>query len=83
MDVEDFYGRYVDCVTSYVLRHASIRDAGDIVAETSTVAWRRRGEKLPDSMPTIPQLWPGKSRLAETERCSWWGQRVVMALALV
>jgi len=79
MDFEDFYGRYVDCVTSYVLRHASIRDAEDMVAET----WRKRVEKLPDAMPTIPQLWPGKSRLAETERCSWWGQRVVIALALV
>src|SRR5665811_2582347 len=40
MDFEDFYGRYVDRVASYVLRHTSLRDAEDIVAETFTVAWR-------------------------------------------
>ena len=32
MDFEDFYGRYVDRVASYVLRHTSLRDAEDIVA---------------------------------------------------
>ena len=53
MDFEDFYGRYVDRVASYVLRHASIRDAEDIVAETFTVAWRKRVEKLPDPMPWL------------------------------
>jgi RNA polymerase sigma-70 factor (ECF subfamily) len=53
MDFEDFYGRYVDRVSSYVLRHASIRDAEDIVAETFTVAWRKRVEKMADPMPWL------------------------------
>ncbi len=53
MDFEDFYGRYVDRVASYVLRHASIRDAEDIVAETFTVAWRKRIERLADPMPWL------------------------------
>lgn len=53
MDFEDFYGRYVDRVASYVLRHASVRDAEDIVAETFTVAWRKRVERLADPMPWL------------------------------
>jgi RNA polymerase sigma-70 factor (ECF subfamily) len=53
MDFEDFYGRYVDRVASYVLRHASLRDADDIVAETFTVAWRKRIERLDDPMPWL------------------------------
>ena len=53
MDFEDFYGRYVDRVSAYVLRHASIRDAEDIVAETFTVAWRKRVERLADPMPWL------------------------------
>ena len=52
MDFEDFYGKYVDRVASYVLRHTSLRDAEDIVAETFTVAWRKRIERLDDPMPT-------------------------------
>lgn len=53
MDFEDFYGRYVDRVASYVLRHASLRDAEDIVAETFTVAWRKRVERHADPMPWL------------------------------
>lgn len=53
MDFEDFYGRYVDRVASYVLRHTSVRDAEDIVAETFTVAWRKRVERLADPMPWL------------------------------
>ena len=53
MDFEDFYGKYVDRVASYVLRHASLRDAEDIVAETFTVAWRKRIERLDDPMPWL------------------------------
>jgi len=53
MDFEDFYGRYVDRVVSYVLRHTSLRDAEDIVAETFTVAWRKRIERLDDPMPWL------------------------------
>lgn len=53
MDFEDFYGRYVDRVASYVLRHTSLRDAEDIVAETFTVAWRKRIERLDDPMPWL------------------------------
>ena len=53
MDFEDFYGRYVDRVASYVLRHTSVRDAEDIVAETFTVAWRKRVERLADLRPWL------------------------------
>ena len=53
MDFEDFYGKYVDRVASYVLRHTSLRDAEDIVAETFTVAWRKRIERLDDPMPWL------------------------------
>lgn len=53
MDFEDFYGRYVDRVASYVLRHTSLRDAEDIVGETFTVAWRKRIERLDDPMPWL------------------------------
>lgn len=53
MDFEDFYGLYVDRLSSYVLRHASIRDAEDIVAETFTVAWRKRIERQADPMPWL------------------------------
>jgi RNA polymerase sigma-70 factor (ECF subfamily) len=53
MDFEDFYGRYVDRVASYVLRHTSARDAEDIVAETFTVAWRKRIERNADPMPWL------------------------------
>lgn len=53
MDFEDFYGRHVDRVASYVLRHASVRDAEDIVAETFTVAWRKRVERHADPIPWL------------------------------
>jgi len=53
MDFEDFYGRYADRVVSYVMRHTALRDAEDIVAETFTVAWRKRIERLDDPMPWL------------------------------
>ena len=82
MDFEDFYGRYVGRVSSYVPRHASLRDAEDIVAETFTVAWRKRVEKLADPMPSLIVTARNITRQVRRQQVTW-GELVVRLTDLV
>ncbi|WP_129336357.1 RNA polymerase sigma factor [Cellulomonas endophytica] len=68
-------------VQAYALRHVGPRDAEDVLAETFTVAWRRRQDVPADALPWL--LVVARNTIANTRRSELRHDERVAALSRV
>lgn len=54
--VGELYERYAAHIAAYALRRTASADAGDVVAETFLIAWRKR-DQIPEEPMSLPWLY--------------------------